>query len=64
MSVVIEFRAVGARAPRQGADLGEAQIIIFPGIRIERREAVVADRPTIARKWPSAANQATEFDGD
>ena len=46
MADILEFK--GAREPGTGSNAvdGEAEIIIFPGIRIERRDFRLSDRIT------------------
>lgn len=44
MSTVLQFRAFGRAEPRRPfSDGAECEIVIFPGIRIERHEAVDLD---------------------
>ncbi len=38
-----------------------AEIVIFPGVRIERREFNLADRVAKVRRKPSSANQAEDL---
>ena len=41
---IIEFRPEPKRKRRKKRKLAPAQVIIFPGVRIERREYSLADR--------------------
>lgn len=50
MSVVIEFPRFRAGPPRQHVTNGNAEIVIFPGVRIERREFNISDRVASPRK--------------
>ena len=48
---IIEFRPEPKRKGRKKRRLAPAQVIIFPGVRIERREYSLADRlPMNTRK--------------
>ena len=64
MSEVIEFPASGANRPARPVNAGPAQIIIFPGVRVERREFSLADRVSAPRKRPASRNQAADLETD
>ena len=61
MGEVIEFHARKARTPRAGDVTGNAEIVIFPGVRIERREFPPPALKPMTRNRRTARNQAVEF---
>lgn len=61
MSVIIEFPANAAVRPASGPAAGRGEVIIFPGVRVERREYNLADRMANVRRRPSSPNQAEDF---
>ena len=61
MSVVIEFPSSRSER-RSGPATGSGEVVIFPGVRIERREFNLADRIAPARRRPLQAAQAAELD--
>ncbi|MFN0191131.1 MAG: hypothetical protein HC855_16860 [Rhizobiales bacterium] len=62
MSVVIEFPRFRAAPARHHVTNGNAEIVIFPGVRIERREFNISDRVASPRKRRNsrAVNAALE----
>ena len=66
MSAVIEFPADRAGRPKgteMPAGTNSAEIVIFPGVRIERPGFSLADRLTPQRPRGQAMAQAHDFDG-
>jgi hypothetical protein len=62
MGTVVEFPA-NRVMPVDGDRLqAHAEVVIFPGIRIERREFSLADRVVPRRKGSSPAAQPAEAD--
>jgi hypothetical protein len=66
MSVVIEFPRFRAVPGKQHVTNGNAEIVIFPGVRIERREFNISDRVASPRKRRNsrAANVAEDLGND
>jgi hypothetical protein len=61
MSVILEFPTrIPARAPAETQGR-TAEVVIFPGVRIERREFNLADRVAKVRRKPSSAAQAEDL---
>ena len=62
MSAVIEFPAGRTRPAAYSGTAGSAQVIIFPGVRVERLIYDLAERlPAVRNGAPSSA-RASEFD--
>jgi hypothetical protein len=59
MSVVVEF-PLNRVAPTRAGRGGSAEVVIFPGVRIERREFSLSDRIASPRKRRSGRAQAME----
>lgn len=57
MGLVIDFPARGPSEPGP-KESGLAEVVIFPGVRVERREFNLADRVAKAGRRPYSANQA------
>ena len=47
MDNILQFVASPRQAGRAGAMRGPATVVIFPGVRIERREYCIADRVSL-----------------
>lgn len=62
MSVIIEFPARNQLKSSPKCDGRQGVVVIFPGVRIERREFNLTDRVANARRRPAAANHAEDFD--
>ena len=62
MSAVITFPTLRARPPGETDRTGQAEIVIFPGVRIERVTRDIADRPTAGRR--AAPANARPLDRD
>jgi hypothetical protein len=62
MSTIIDFPAGGKSKASKRPEGSQAEVIIFPGVRIERREFNIADRITTVRRRPALPNQAEDFD--
>jgi hypothetical protein len=64
MSAVIEFPADRVRPVSQTATAGakEAEVIIFPGVRVERLTFDLAERLAVKRTGASAGAHAKELD--
>jgi hypothetical protein len=62
MSAVIEFPADRIpRTPRQDIT-GSAEVIIFPGVRVERLPFDLAERLPALRNGSAAKGRASDFD--
>ncbi|MEM7426897.1 MAG: hypothetical protein AAF441_12450 [Pseudomonadota bacterium] len=56
---IIVFPVETGRVKRKGRKLSSAQVIIFPGVRIERREYSLGDRlPKKPRKISAASDKS------
>lgn len=64
MNVILEFPARGPSKPAAQNVAGTCDVIIFPGVRIERREFNIADRVAKVRRRPAAPNIAEDLDCD
>ncbi len=62
MGTVVEFPAVRVMPVDSDRLQAQAEVVIFPGIRIERREFSLADRVVPRRKGSSAAALPAEAD--
>lgn len=62
MNVILEFPARGPSKPATQNAAGNCDVIIFPGVRIERREFNIADRVAKVRRRPAAPNNAEDLD--
>ena len=62
MSAVIEFPAGRTRPVVQTGNADSAQVIIFPGVRIERLKYDLAERLPIMRNGSTAQPSAGEFE--
>jgi hypothetical protein len=62
MGTVVEFPAVRVMPVDSDRVQAQAEVVIFPGIRIERREFNLADRVVPRRKGFSAAALPAEAD--
>lgn len=62
MGTVVEFPADRVMPVESGRLQSRAEVVIFPGVRIERREFSLADRVMARRKSSSPAVQQAEAD--
>jgi hypothetical protein len=62
MSVVIEFPRFRATPDRGPVPVAGAEVVIFPGVRIERREFSLSDRIAPARKRRSGRAETAAGD--
>jgi hypothetical protein len=63
MTKILEFPQARAIAKSKREKLGPAEIFIFPGVRIERREYNLSDRTKPLSKFsPFSLSQAIDID--
>lgn len=62
MSAVIPFPTSRTRPLRETAPSGPAEVVIFPGVRIERIEFDLAERLPMSRRNASRKPQGRELD--
>jgi hypothetical protein len=62
MSVIIDFPARDLDKTARRGDAGPCEVVIFPGVRIERREFNIADRMANVRRRPAVSNHAEDLD--
>lgn len=62
MSVILEFPARTQSKPVVKSEAATCEVVIFPGVRIERREFNISDRMANVRRRPAAANNAEDLD--
>lgn len=62
MSAVIEFPASRIRPAAQRDAFGNAEVIIFPGVRIERLAFDLAERLPAVRNGSVPQSRAGDFD--
>ena len=62
MGTVVEFPANRVMPVDSGRLQSRAEVVIFPGVRMERREFSLADRVVPRRKGSSPAAQPAEAD--
>jgi hypothetical protein len=61
MATILEFPHPRLKAVRHGARRTEAEVVIFPGVRIERAEFNLADRiGTVRRRKSDVRSQKSE----
>lgn len=61
-SAVIEFPAERIRPATHSGETGSAEVIIFPGVRVERLMFDLAERLPAVRNASSAQTRGVEFD--
>jgi hypothetical protein len=61
-AAIIEFPADRIRPAAQGTSSAAAEVIIFPGVRVERLIYDLAERLPAARTGSGAQLRTTEFD--
>ena len=61
-SAVIEFPAGRVRPAARASETGNAEVIIFPGVRVERLKFDLAERLPAVRNGSSAQTLAGDFD--
>jgi hypothetical protein len=62
MSAVIEFPAGRIRQTAQQDITGSAEVIIFPGVRVERLAFDLAERLPVLRNGSASKVRASDFD--
>ena len=62
MRAVIEFPAGRTRSVARSETSGDAEVIIFPGVRVERMAFDLAERLPAVRNGSSSQSRAGDFD--